>query len=161
MTMRHHYPLALGLVASLAGACAAEQSRGWQPAEPEFQSFIDEALPVLLRDCGFHTCHGSTERFFRIWGPGRTRLDATSLEFERLTPEEWEASYHMAASMVDARSPEQSLLLRKPLAIAAGGAAHGGADKFGRNVYRSTNDSGYAALRRWVLARSAKKGATR
>lgn len=161
MKYRYHC-LALGsLIASLAGGgCAAEQGQGWRPADPDFQTFVDEALPVLLRDCGFHTCHGSTQRFFRVWGPGRTRLDPSSREFEQLTPDEWEASYEAAKSMVDAHDPEQSLLLRKPLAIAAGGAAHRGADKFGRNIYRSTSDSGYAALRRWALAHSGKKGAT-
>jgi hypothetical protein len=151
----------VALAACLSGVgCVAEPS-GWQPAEPDFRTFIDEALPVLLRDCGFHTCHGSSERFFRVFGPGRVRLDPNVREFDRLTAQEWEASYLAAVSMVDARNPDQSLLLRKPLAIAAGGAAHRGSDKFGRNVYRSTSDSGFIALQRWVLTRSATQiGAT-
>jgi hypothetical protein len=151
-TMRRGALWAL-IVAAMVGC--SEQQSGWQPADPVFQTFIDEALPVLLRDCGFHTCHGSEQRFFRVWGPGRVRLDPATREFDRLTSAEWQASYQLATSMIDARDPEHSPLLRKPLALGAGGAAHRGADRYGRNVYRSTADAGYVALRRWVLARGA------
>lgn len=106
--------------------------------------------PVLLRDCGFHACHGAEERFYRVWGPGRARLDPETRAFDGVTGDEASASFTLALSMIDARHPERSLLLRKPLAVAAGGAAHGGVDGFGRDVYRTVDDAGYVALRRWV-----------
>jgi hypothetical protein len=58
----------------------------------------------------------------------------------------------MALSMIDERDLKGSLLLRKPLSVAAGGAGHRGVDNYGRDVYRTKQDSGYVALARWVLA---------
>jgi len=54
--------------------------------------------------------------------------------------------------MLDPEHPERSLLLQKPLAVSAGGAAHGGVDLFGRDVYRTTSDEGYQAISRFVFA---------
>lgn len=54
--------------------------------------------------------------------------------------------------MIDVHHPEQSLLLRKPLAVSAGGAAHGGVDRYGRDVCRAVDDVGYVALEHWVLS---------
>jgi hypothetical protein len=139
------------LLTALAAVACGEQGRGWQfPQRANFQGFSEEVMPVLLRDCGFHACHGSSERFYRVWGPGRVRLDPMTRPFDPLTGFELDASYNLAASMVDVRDPGVSLLLRKPLALAAGGAVHRGGDAFGRNVYRSTGDQGYVVLLRWV-----------
>src|ERR1700755_2646142 len=78
----------LGLLAIAAllplGACSLDNSgyeetiRGDRLADTTGQmfllnSFTNDVIPVLLRDCGFQACHGSPERFFRVWGPGRTR----------------------------------------------------------------------------------------
>ena len=59
--------------------------------------------------------------------------------------------------MLDAEHPERSLLLKKPLAIEAGGASHGGNDDYGRNVYRSAHDQGYLAISRFVFAQVKAK----
>lgn len=159
--MKTAYRILLAGVVFGAAGCGAP-GNGWRPADAQFQSFIVEALPTLLRDCGFHTCHGSSDRFFRVWGPGRVRLDPNTRAFDRLTADEWQASYQLALSMVDARNPGNSPLLRKPLAIAAGGSGHRGSDRFGRNIYRSTQDAGYQALVRWVFEQSAgQQGAQR
>ena len=37
--------------------------------------------------------------------------------------------------MIDAKHPQQSLLLRKPLATKAGGSGHKGTDAYGRRVW--------------------------
>jgi hypothetical protein len=131
-------------------ACAKDE-----PAPPRAdRAFRDFQLvyPVLLRDCGFHACHGATERFLRVVGPGRVRLDADTEAFDGATGDEAGASYQSALTMLDAEHPERSLLLVKPLAIEAGGASHGGNDPFGRNVYRTAQDEGYLALARFVFA---------
>lgn len=117
----------------------------------ETSQFESEVYPILLRDCGFHTCHGSSDRFFRVWGPGRARLgDVPALSDK--TKQEVEASYQRAISFIDERDPGRSLLLKKPLAVAAGGAGHLGIDKFGRNLYRTTDSPGYLTLSRWVYS---------
>ena len=111
---------------------------------------------MLLRDCGFPACHGAKERFFRVWGPGRSRLPndmgVIPEAFDLPTGDELSASYSLALSMIDEQHPVASLLLRKPLAIAAGGAGHLGVDGYGRDVYRTAEDSGFLAIARWVHA---------
>jgi hypothetical protein len=141
-----------GLFVSLALASACDDSqRGYEVADRDFSGFRD-VYPVLIRDCGFPTCHGSEERMFRIYGPGRARLSDDLRAFEMVTGDELSLSLSMALSMIDAEHPERSLLLKKPLALEAGGTAHGGIDDFGRNVYRTTQDEGYEIIQAWVLA---------
>jgi hypothetical protein len=64
---------------------------------------------------------------------------------------EIEATMERARSMlVAAARPEDSLLLRKPLELSAGGAAHMGRDRFGRNLFATTDDPRYRALLTWA-----------
>jgi hypothetical protein len=133
------------------GACAADPGP-LQVSSPDRAQFEAEVYPVLLRDCGFHACHGSTERFFQVLGVGRGRLLPLTRPLDPSTPEEITHSWERARSMIDDRAPARSLLLRKPLELEAGGVGHEGVDELGRNVYQTRMDSGYAALARWVLA---------
>jgi hypothetical protein len=147
--MKPAFPWTIVVLMSLLSC--ADQGHGWQfPQTRTLPQFTEEVMPVLLRDCGFQTCHGSTDRFYRVWGPGRTRLEPTTRAFDALTGRELEANYNMSVSMINPGDPKLSLLLRKPLAREAGGSTHGGADPLGRNVYRVPTDPAYAALQRWV-----------
>jgi hypothetical protein len=121
-----------------------------QISTPDRAAFEAVAYPVLLRDCAFHACHGSTERFLQVFGPGRGRMRPTTEPLDPATPEEIMQSYDRARSMLDVAVPENSLLLRKPLATQAGGTGHEGVDSLGRNVYQSATESGYRALAQWV-----------
>jgi hypothetical protein len=144
----------IGLVALLGVACG-ETPKTTAFARREFQQFQREVYPVMLRDCGFPACHGSPTRFFRVFGPGRVRLPgAKGLPgaFDLPTGDELSTTYSLALSMIDAADAQRSTLLRKPLAVEAGGAGHLGVDKLGRNIYRTTRDSGYVAIARWVLS---------
>jgi hypothetical protein len=146
----------IGLVMSMSCACSAPESEPKPTfARREFKQFQRDVYPVLLRDCGFAACHGAPDRFFRVWGPGRSRL-ATGTgvpePFDLPTGAELSTSYSLALSMIDEAHPERSLLMRKPLAVAAGGAGHLGVDSFGRDVYRTTEDSGFVALAGFVRA---------
>jgi hypothetical protein len=138
------------LLALLCIGCE-DATIGWEPPDPSFRDF-QVVYPVLLRDCGFPDCHGDEDRFYRVWGPGRARLDPDSRAFDAVTGDEASASYAHALSMIDARRPEASPLLRKPLAVSAGGSGHGGVDRYGRDVYRTREEAGYVALERWVLS---------
>jgi hypothetical protein len=144
-------PLSFAL---LACSCAPDPAP-FQLAQPNVAQFADQAYPVLLRDCGFPGCHGAMDRFFRVFGPGRTRLSATADPSDPASAEEIQHSYDRARSMIDPGKPAYSLLLRKPLASDAGGAGHKGDDALGRNVYASTQDPNYQTLRAWVLAQPA------
>lgn len=147
-----HTWIGLAMLTGFACADAREQPAS---ARREFMQFQREVYPVLLRDCGFAACHGAGERFFRVWGPGRNRLPGeTGLPeaFDLPRIEELTATYSLALSMIDEGDPGQSLLLRKPLAVEVGGAGHLGLDRYGRDVYRTQQDSGFVALARWVHA---------
>jgi hypothetical protein len=155
--------LLLGLALGCGFGCADEQTQSgfaWR----EFMQFQREVYPVLLRDCGFPACHGASERFFRVWGPGRVRLPremGLPGAFDQSTLDEQSATHSLSLAMIDSDRPERSLLLRKPLAVEAGGAGHFGVDKYGRDVYRTAQDSGYLALARWVFTKppAATRGA--
>jgi hypothetical protein len=124
-------------------------------AQPDFPTFEAQVYPVLLRDCSFIACHGSSERFFQVYGPGRARLNPMAMELDDVTMEEIIQTYNRALSMIDVNEPAQSLLLRKPLALSVGGAGHEGVDSWMRDVYVSRQDPNYLILEAWVLAASA------
>jgi hypothetical protein len=140
------------------GSACADKPQQPSFARREFQPFQRDVYPVLLRDCGFPACHGAPKRFFRVWGPGRTRLpngmNANGFPgaFDLPSVDEISASYSLALSMINAADPGRSALLRKPLAVAAGGAGHLGVDKQGRDVYRTAQDAGYVSIARWVYS---------
>jgi hypothetical protein len=134
-----------------AASCGDPETAAYEPADREFREF-QSIYPVLVRDCGFHACHGGEDRPFRIYGPGRVRLDDEERAFDRVTGDEISLSFSLTLSMVDAGDPAESLLLRKPLAVEAGGVGHHGVDRYGRDVYRTANDEGYLRLARFVFA---------
>jgi hypothetical protein len=140
------------LIVSLA-ACAAEPP-ALMISTPDRVRFDQDVYPVLLRDCGFNACHGSAERFFQVFGPGRERLPTVMDSLAPAGADELAYSYERARSMIDATAPERSLLLRKPLATIAGGSGHEGTDRLGRNVYQSKLESGYVTLATWVQSQT-------
>lgn len=126
-------------------ACADPTTELKLPA-PDAKQFEQQVYPVLLRDCGFPACHGDPRRFFRVFGPGRTRARPETDLFDPPNGEEILLSYERARSMLASEDGiEHSALLRKPLH-----ADHGGADAWGHNVYRYEADSGYAAILKWA-----------
>jgi hypothetical protein len=139
------------LLAALLCACAPVDEHG--PAAVRDRAVFDAAVwPLLVRDCGFSECHGSAERFFRVVGPGHERLDPTLRLSAPVTEAELQFSYDRARSMVNAAQPSESLLLRKPLDVAAGGVGHEGTDEFGMDVYHGVDDPRFQALVSWVRA---------
>ena len=134
-----------------AAACIEAPPPAAPPANATIGSFEIDVYPVLVRDCGFPSCHGSRDRFFRVFAPNRTRLDPLTPIDDPPTGAEVEASFERARSMLaGASSPESALLVRKPLAVRAGGAPHMGIDEHGRNVYESADDPRYQVLLSWA-----------
>lgn len=138
------------LIATLCVGCASVEGDAG-PAERDRVAFDQRVWPILVRDCGFSACHGSTERFFRVLGPGHERLDPTMRLTDPVTEAELQFSYDRARSMVEVNDPPLSPLLRKPLEVAAGGSGHEGTDRYGRDVYRSVDDPSFRVLVEWVL----------
>lgn len=137
--------------------CADTGGKGQVAKQPYDSTFQYGVYPVLLRDCAFPTCHGSSDRFFRVYGPGRARLDSDEEALAIATLVEQGGAHSSALSMIDVNNPAASPLLQKPLAVAAGGAAHGGVDGYDRDVYRTTQDDGYRVLLRWVMTQPMPK----
>jgi hypothetical protein len=129
--------------------------------DADAEAFAETAYPVLLRDCGFPACHGSTQRFFRIYGPGRTRLAPDTEPYDPATEAEIMLSFGRARSMLEGVSDiDDALLLRKPLSLGAGGAGHEGDDGWGQSVYASKKNPGYITLRAWARSPSQTPGRT-
>lgn len=157
MTRTLRRSIALCLLPLLVCAACGDPSTAPVVAKRPFDAFRNDVYPVLLRDCGFPACHGDPKRFFRVWGPGRARLplESTMIAPEALdqpTGQEIAVSLALALSMIDERDLAHSPLLRKPLAVSAGGSGHMGIDNFGRDVYRTTSDQGYQVLQKWVFS---------
>jgi len=147
----------LPLLLLLAG-CAFEPPPA-DPPSPSVEGFSSEVYPVLLRDCGFPACHGDRGRFFRVFGPGRARLDESTPVTAPVSDDEVMATYERARSMLaSAHRAEESLLLRKPLEIDAGGAPHMGVDGHGRDVYASPDAAGYRTIFAWARPAFAEGG---
>ena len=66
-------------------------------------------------------------------------------------------------TMLDDRGDGKSLplLLRKPLAMNAGGAHHRGDDGWGQPIYRSVSDPNYQVLAQWALDATATDAGAR
>lgn len=137
--------------ASLIGCTVPAGDLAVPEADPT--TFRTTAYPVLLADCGFRACHGTPDRFFSVFGPGRTRLDPATEPYAPATPDELAHSFSRARAML--LSPDgvrRAPLLRKPLAVSAGGAGHRGEDAWGANLYTTKSDPRFQALFFWATA---------
>ena len=145
-------------VVALAGWAAACHVDG-EPADlpaPDPVTFRERVYPILLAECGFGACHGDADRFFRVVGPGRTRLDPATAPYAPVTAEELALTYSRASSMlVDEDGVLHAPLLRKPLAVAAGGASHAGRDAWGADPFLSAQDPRFVTLRACALTAEA------
>lgn len=140
----------LVLVPLVLAACSYAREELSIP-DADTQQFVDDAYPILLADCGYPTCHGSAERFFQIYGPGRTRLDPMTDAYAPVTAQELALSYTRARSMlISPEGPRRAPLLRKPLAVSAGGAKHEGDDPWGNAIYATKRDPRWERLFFWA-----------
>jgi len=107
------------------------------PTGQDFAAFQQDAEPVLARSCAFGNCHGTT---------------VNALYFTcGKTPSEVRWNYFAAADYL-AKTPEQSEILRRPLATSQGGSYHEGGPIFG-----SVKDPNYQALLLWAQAHGPPK----
>ncbi|MBK8258543.1 MAG: hypothetical protein IPK82_38520 [Polyangiaceae bacterium] len=143
-----------GACLSFAGCAVPESDLSLPEADPAGFEFT--VYPILLADCGFPACHGNPDRFFAVYGPGRTRLSPETGPYDPATAEEIALSYTRARSMLLAEDgPSAALLLRKPLAVEAGGAGHAGDDPWGGPIFRTKRDPRYQALFYWAVGSTA------
>lgn len=99
-----------------------------------YDRFAQEVEPVLVAqgcDAG-GDCHGGGIRGTLELSPS----GAKDVHFD----------FDQVSLQVNPLQPDSSHILTKPLALAAGGVPHG------VKVFATTSDSGYVAIRGWILA---------
>ncbi|OGQ17943.1 MAG: hypothetical protein A2138_02235 [Deltaproteobacteria bacterium RBG_16_71_12] len=126
-------------------AAALLLAAGCAPALDARARFDDTVLPVLEAGCAATMCHGvppdAEARGQHVdWQQLFLRVD------ERGALADPAQAYEAARRRINTvEDPAFSSLLRKPLAVAAGGVGHLGGSNFG-----GTDDAGYAAIREWI-----------
>ncbi|HEX8791904.1 MAG TPA: hypothetical protein VF765_13210 [Polyangiaceae bacterium] len=122
---------------TIPGPGVAPPVAGTQPFNPnadpktnDWGTFLNKAEPVFESNCVAGNCHG-------------TAVNALYLTCGS-TPQEERWNYY-AASRYLATTPEQSEIVRRPLATSQGGSYHEGGP-----LFSSVNDSGYQALKAWA-----------
>jgi hypothetical protein len=139
------------LIISLLAACSVEPPPERMPSgDPS--SFASGVQPILDARCADPSCHGRVDRPLSIYSPGRYRADPSRTFLrEPLTPDELTTNMQaLAAFALDAGGDvDRCLVLRKPLAIAAGGCGH-----LGGEIFASPADREYRTLRHWLAGMS-------
>lgn len=117
--------------------------------------FRERVSPHLESRCASAGCHGRPERPLSLYARGQHRADPSRAFLdEPLSDEELTENARRVAAFALGRSARDSLAVQKPLAIAAGGVAHGGGD-----VFLDASDEGCRALIAWLDGRAVDGGA--
>ncbi len=159
---------ALSALALLGAGCPSlDPNGGLTTSAPpdqflDYNDFVCNVEPVLIRRCSYLGCHGNPDHALRIYSPGKLRHDDLKTRNDRdsmLTAQEVELNFESASGVVYATSPDERQtpvitrvpLLAKPLAARAGGSEHHGVGIF--PVFPNTtldNDMEWQALVAWV-----------
>ncbi len=139
----------------------------------DYNEFVCEAQPVLIRRCSFLGCHGNADHGLRVYSPGKLRLNDSAMTSrtardDKLSADEVFRNFESATGTVyaaqpsDRQNPDDHVpILVKPTRAAFGGAEHHGVGVF--PVYDPKNnpmgdlshDAEYQALAAWVGGKKA------
>jgi hypothetical protein len=118
--------LAAGLALVVAGACARDQGVvTLDELDPD--SYARDIQPIFEARCGTLDCHGVAGRPLRLYAETglRARDDLRDLP---MTNDELLANVRAVEAIDPGSAFDEGMMLRKPLAEAAGGVAHEGGD---------------------------------
>lgn len=132
--------------AALLAACSVPVEDATAVRWLDVDAFEADVQPILAARCGNPSCHGRPDRPFAVYSALQWRADPARTHLpEPLTGDELAHNYTAACVFVsEAEHPDDALLLRKPLADAAGTYHGGGA------VFDGTADDDYRTVRAWV-----------
>jgi hypothetical protein len=162
----------VAVVVALAGCPAPDNSHGLVTTAPpaqllDYNEYVCEVQPVLIRRCSFLGCHGNAEHALRVYSPGKLRLDDSAATREgrdaKLSPVEVMRNFESATGTVyfaqpaDRQSPDDRVpLLVKPTRASFGGAEHHGVGIFPAYPAQDlAHDADYMALAAWVGGKKA------
>jgi len=102
------------------------------PTNPDFQQFVSDVVPIMKNTCSAGNCHGTfANELYLTCGD---------------SPEQKRWNYHAALQYL-AKSPNQSEIVRRPLAPSQGGSFHEGGI-----IWASTGDGDYQKVLSWANA---------
>ena len=132
----------------------------------DYNEFVCEAQPALIRHCSFLACHGQANHALRVYSPGKLRQVATTDRASRdgmLSAAEVMLNFESAtgtvydATAAERASPDDHVpILLKPTRASFGGSEHHGVGIF--PVYPAADlqhDAEYQALAAWVGGKTA------
>ena len=156
---------------ALAGCPAPDNAHGLTSTAPpaqllDYNEFVCEVQPVLVRRCSFLACHGNADHALRVYSPAKLRLVATTDRATRdgkLSPDEIQRNFESAtgtayaASPAERQSPDDHVpLLMKPTRASFGGSEHHGVGIFPvAPAVDLAHDAEYTALAAWVGGKKA------
>ena len=141
------------LLSALAGGCGPAPTTIPLPVGDE-AFFAERVEPHLEARCASAGCHGRPERPLSLYARGQQRADPSRVFLdEPLDDEEVRENARRVAAFALDRSALESLAVQKPLAIDAGGVAHGGGD-----IFVDASDEGCRALIAWLDGRDLDGG---
>jgi hypothetical protein len=161
--MRHAIRGGLGVVAAMISLALPACQSGLTDDAP-LPKELDEAYfrcnvqPVLTKSCSMFACHGTPDRYFRLYGRNRLRYGIAD-ESKRnsfLNAAERKLNYDAARAYIDLNVVDNSLLLKKPLEQDAGGYYHGATKLGTSNVFAHIDDTEYKILVKWASGEKAK-----
>ena len=163
----------IAFAVALVGCPAPDNSHGLVTTAPpaqllDYNEFVCEVQPVLIRRCSFIGCHGNADHGLRVYSPGKLRLiDSTMATREardaKLTGDEVMRNFESATGTVyaaqpsDRQNPDDRVpLLLKPTRAAFGGSEHHGVGIFPVFPLADlSKDTEYQALAAWVGGKKA------
>lgn len=159
--MRHAVLVLAAVIGAGAAAGAVTSVTGCQSGladEAPLSTALDEPYfrckvqPILSKSCSMFACHGTSDRYFRLYARNRLRYGIAS-EAKRnsfLNAQERQLNYDAARAFIDLNVVDNSLLLKKPLEADAGGYYHGATLLGTSNVFPKIDDSDYKILVKWA-----------
>ena len=163
--------LPLAFVVALAGCPAPDNAHGLVTTGPpaqllDYNEFVCEVQPVLIRHCSFLACHGNADHGLRVYSAGKLRLDdgatTRAARDAKLSADEVTRNFESAVGTVYTSTPSdrQGLddrvpILVKPVRASFGGSEHHGVGIFPTTGHTLDDDPEFGALAAWVRGKKA------
>jgi len=129
----------------VASACGGVSGGGSQPlVELDGDGYASEVHPILEARCATLDCHGVDDRPLRLYAETGLRLQG-DLRDQPVQADELTADVRAIEAIDPGAEPADSLMIRKPLAEAAGGVFHEGGD-----LWTSKDDPQLLCVLAWL-----------